>query len=76
MSLDPIVGEQGRHVLVVPKIENLQGIKNLKSIIKVSDGIMVARGDLGIEIPPEKVFIAQKLILAQCNIVSVCYTRQ
>ena len=57
----------GQDILVISKIENQQGLNNIDEIIKESDGIMIARGDLGVEIAPEMVLIAQKMIIAKCN---------
>ncbi|MBO8156460.1 MAG: pyruvate kinase [Bacillaceae bacterium] len=58
---------QAEHIQIIPKIENREGVDNIDDIIKVSDGIMVARGDLGVEIPAEEVPIVQKELIKKCN---------
>jgi pyruvate kinase len=61
------ITERGKRVPVIAKIEKHEALADLADIIKVSDGVMVARGDLGIEIPIETVPLVQKRIIAECN---------
>ncbi|MDN7227056.1 pyruvate kinase [Planococcus liqunii] len=57
----------GAHIQIIPKIENQEGVDNIDDILMISDGLMVARGDLGVEIPAEVVPLVQKSLIEKCN---------
>lgn len=63
-----LIAESGKSARVIAKIETPEGLKNLDEIIAIADAVMVARGDLGVEVKMEEVPMAQKLIVEKCNI--------
>ncbi|WP_088043003.1 pyruvate kinase [Bacillus sp. EAC] len=60
---------KAEYIQIITKIENQEGIDNIDEILEVSDGLMVARGDMGVEIPPEEVPLVQKSLIKKCNIL-------
>ncbi|CEG00276.1 Pyruvate kinase, barrel [Ostreococcus tauri] len=63
-----VLGDFASKVSIISKVENMEGLDNFEDIVEASDGVMVARGDLGMEIRMEQIFLAQKRMIKRCNI--------
>lgn len=66
-ELRTLMEQHGAHIPIIAKIEKWQGVQNIESILAVANAIMVARGDLGVELPIEEVPIIQKHLISLCN---------
>ncbi|MEG1914441.1 MAG: pyruvate kinase [Acidaminococcaceae bacterium] len=67
LAIRKVLEDLGSELGIIAKIENEAGVRNINEIINVADGVMVARGDLGVELPAEVVPLVQKEIIKQCN---------
>lgn len=62
-----MIADCGSRMQVIAKVESEEGVRNIDEIVAAADGVMVARGDLGVELPPEEVPLVQKLLIEKCN---------
>ncbi|KAI3888285.1 hypothetical protein MKX03_035932 [Papaver bracteatum] len=69
VNVRTLLGPHSKSIQLMSKVENQEGVVNFDEILRETDSFMVARGDLGMEIPVEKIFLAQKMMIYKCNLV-------